>query len=67
MINKANFISKFKELKTPFYFYNTEILKNTLSSLSKSILPNNLTLSKMSHTYINYYRIMGGQINTLYQ
>ena len=41
MINKANFISKFKELKTPFYFYNTEILKNTLSSLSKSILPNN--------------------------
>ncbi len=41
MINKANFISKFKELKTPFYFYNTEILKNTLSSLSKSVLPNN--------------------------
>ena len=41
MINKVNFISKFKELKTPFYFYNTDILKNTLASLSKSILPNN--------------------------
>ena len=41
MINKINFISKFKELKTPFYFYNTDILKNTLASLSKSILPNN--------------------------
>ena len=41
MINKVNFLSKFKELKTPFYFYNTDILKNTLASLSKSILPNN--------------------------
>ena len=41
MINKVNFISKFKELKTPFYFYNTDILKNTLASLSRSILPNN--------------------------
>ena len=41
MINKGNFISKFKELKTPFYFYNIDILKNTLASLSRSILPNN--------------------------
>ena len=33
-------LAKFKEIPTPFYFYDTQLLKETLSALKKSIPEN---------------------------